>query len=162
MSLTHWKKFDNPDYLGAYSLLPNEEPIYTIKKITFDMVKSEGGKQEQCRIAHFHEDAKPMILNVTNCKIIASIYKTPYIENWIDKKIQVYATTTKYAGEVVECLRVRPILPKQDKPKLDQSYKGWEKALAAVKSGETTIEFLQNKYLIPDDCLLILKGIVNA
>jgi hypothetical protein len=46
-------------------------------------------------------------------KVIGS----PFIEDWKGKTITVYATTTKVAGEEVECLRVRPTLPKIDRSK---------------------------------------------
>lgn len=162
MALTHWKKYDNPDYLGAYSLQPGEEPVYTIKIVTYEAVTGEGGRKTECRIANFHENVKPMVLNRTNCKIIAKMYNTPFVEEWADKKIQIYATTTKLAGEEVECLRVKPKIPISKKPTLDESYKGWDAALSAVKNGEATIEFLKSKYIIPAKYLKILEGAANA
>ena len=50
---------------------------------------------------------KPMILNSTNSKTIAKLYG-PYIEDWQGKLITLFASTTKMAGETVECLRIRP------------------------------------------------------
>lgn len=160
--LTHWKKYDNPDYLGAYSLQPGEEPIYTIKRVTHEVVKGEGGKKDECRIAHFQEKAKPMILNATNCKIITRLYGTPFVEEWAGKRIQIYSTTTKLAGEEVECLRIRPTIPAANKPVLDQSYKGWGAALEAVKNGETSLQYLESKYTIPPDCKKIMMEAVKC
>ena len=31
----------------------------------------------------------------------------PYIEHWAGKRVQIYATTTKFGGDTVECLRIR-------------------------------------------------------
>ena len=45
------------------------------------------------------ENEKPMILNRTNCKTIAKLHGSPEVEDWVGKKIQIYATTTKVAGE---------------------------------------------------------------
>jgi hypothetical protein len=50
---------------------------------------------------------KPMILNKTNCKIIAKIHDTPYIEQWAGKSILIYAAKVKAFGEMVDALRVK-------------------------------------------------------
>ena len=73
-TLTHWKKLTNPNYLGAYSFSEGEEKILTIKEVKTELVKGEDGKDEQCTIAYFAENEKPMILNKTNCKIIQKLY----------------------------------------------------------------------------------------
>ena len=111
MSETHYKKLINPDYLGAYSLEPGQDMILTIKSVGKEMITGTGGKQEECIVCRWVEDQKPMILNVTNCKMIAKLLKTPYIEQWPGRMIQVGADLTKMGGEVVECLRVRNKLP---------------------------------------------------
>lgn len=148
-ALTHWKKLQNPDYLGAYSLQPGEEPIYTIRSVGLEMVSGTDGKKDECTVAHFAEKVKPMILNATNCKTITKMYGTPYIEDWVGKKIQIYSTTIKAFGEEVEALRIRPKPPTLQRPVMDESYKGWGDALAAVKAGETTVDYLKTKYLLP-------------
>ena len=56
-----------------------------------------------------------MILNVTNCKTIAKIYDSPYIEDWIGKYITVYSAKVKAFGETVEALRIRPKVPSMKK-----------------------------------------------
>lgn len=161
-NLTHWKKLQNPDYLGAYSLQPGEEPIYTIAKVGPEMVTGPDGKKDECTVAHFTEKAKPMVLNATNCKTIAKIYNTPFIEHWVGKKIQIYAAKVKAFGEDVEALRIRPKAPASSKPVMDTKYKGWNDALNAVKNGETTVEYLETKYTIPPDCKKIMMEAANA
>ena len=52
-----------------------------------------------------------MILNRTNCKTISKVCGSPYIEQWAGHRIQIYATTTRMAGETVECLRIRDKAP---------------------------------------------------
>ena len=111
MSETHWKKLINPDYLGAYSLDPGKDMILTIGQVRKEMITGTGGKQEQCTVCHWQEKQKPMILNVTNCKTISKLLKTPYIEQWTGHRIQIYASTTRMGGETVECLRIRDELP---------------------------------------------------
>lgn len=110
---THWKKLTNPNYLGAYSFEAGQDMILTIKSIAREMVTGADGKKDECTVAKFVESVKPMILNATNSKTITKIYGTPFIENWIGRKIQVFSTTVKVAGEPTEALRIRPIIPKQ-------------------------------------------------
>ena len=75
------------------------------------MVTGNGGKKEECTVAKL-KDMKPFILNRTNSKTITKLAGSPYIEDWEGLTITVYATTTSVAGEAVECLRVRPMLPR--------------------------------------------------
>ena len=121
MSKTHWKKLNNPDYLGAYALEPGQELIATMKVVGKEIVTGPDGKKEECTVIHFQEkDIKPMILNVTNAKTIQKIYKTPYIEEWAGRKIQIYADNVKAFGELVEALRIRSFIPKEEEPKKNE------------------------------------------
>ncbi len=108
--LTHWKKLVNPDYLGAYSLDGLAELNVEIDRVVREMVTGTGGKKEECTVAHL-KNQKPFIINRTNGKTITKVLKSPYVEEWVGKSITLYATTTKVAGEEVECLRVRPVAP---------------------------------------------------
>lgn len=110
-NLTHWKKEFNYDYLGSYSLLPNEERTLTIEETTKKKVKGADGKEQECFVAFFVENEKPMILNKTNCKVISKIYNSPYIENWKGVRITVYSANVKAFGETVDALRIKPINP---------------------------------------------------
>ena len=110
-TLTHWKKLTNPDYLGAYALEPGQELILTIKSVSNETVTGTDGKKETCSVMRFAENVKPMILNATNSKTITKLLKTPYIEKWAGRKIQIYVESVKAFGEVVDALRIRPFLP---------------------------------------------------
>ena len=116
--LTHWKKLTNPDYLGAYALNPNEDLVATIKEVKQADVVGMGGKKELKTVVVFEEKyIKPMVLNRTNAKTITKLFKNPYIEEWKGKKIQIYIEHDIQAfGEIVDGLRVRPYLPKEDNP----------------------------------------------
>lgn len=109
--LTHWKKLTNPDYLGAYALEPGQDLIVTIKSVANEVVTGADGKKETCLVMRFADDVKPMILNATNSKTITKLLKTPYIEEWTGRKIQIYTEKVKAFGEVVDALRIRPFLP---------------------------------------------------
>ena len=115
MSDTHWKKLINPDYLGAYSLDPGQDMVLTIRQVKKEMVTGADGTKEECIVCYWQEAQKPMILNVTNCKMISKLLKTPYIEHWAGHRIQIGAEMVSAFGEKVEALRVRKALPEESK-----------------------------------------------
>lgn len=107
---THWKKLVNPVYL-AFCDLTGDLNV-KIVSVGREMVKGQNGKQEECTVARL-DGQKPFIVNRTNAKVISRLLKSPYIEDWVGKTITLFQTYTSVAGEQVECLRVRPILPKE-------------------------------------------------
>ena len=111
MAKTHWKKLTNPDYLGAYALEDGKDVVLTINHVREEVVTGTGGKKDNCVVCHFAENVKPMILNATNMKTITILLGTPYIEDWSGKKIQIGIEKVKYAGDLVDALRVRKFLP---------------------------------------------------
>ena len=163
---THWKLRHNFNYLGAYSLPDGKDIILTIKELNPEKIKGTGGREEDGFVCHVAEPQKPMIMNKTNCKIIEKIYGTPYIEDWIGKKIQIYVQKgVKAFGEIVDALRIREQIPggksvekilaelymtKKDKMKVSdqrnaeriikeketESYDKLRKELNEIKSGE--------------------------
>lgn len=116
MEKTHWKKYNNPDYLGAYAFQPGEEKTVTIKEVRREMVFNPSGSgKEECTVAHFVEDVKPLILNVTNCKTISKVWGTPYIEDWAGRKITLKVKKISAFGEMVDAVRVSPDRPQEEK-----------------------------------------------
>lgn len=111
MTKTHWKKLHNPDYLGAYALEPGKDMVVTVKSVGDEMVTGADGKKEECMVMHFREAVRPMIVNVTNARTIERIYRTPYVEDWVGKPIQLYVAQVRAFGETVDALRIRPQAP---------------------------------------------------
>ena len=110
--MTHWKKLTNPDYLGSYALEPGQEIVVTIKSVANENVTGADGKKENCTVMHFVEDVKPLVLNATNSKTITKLFKTPYIEEWVGRNIQLYVQKgIKAFGDIVDAIRVRDFLP---------------------------------------------------
>ena len=117
MALTHWKKLDNPDYIGAYAFQPGEEKIVTIKQVKREIVTGAEGKKEECTVVHFVENEKPLILNATNGKQIQKIAGTGYIEQWVGVRIILTVQAVKAFGDVVDAVRVsKKKPPAQVKP----------------------------------------------
>ena len=145
MKKTHWKKLDNPNYLGAYSLMDGEvrEINATIEKVVVEEVKSERGS-ESCKVMYLRGH-KPMILNTTNSRTIEKIYDTPYIEDWAGKVITIYIAKIKIKGEMMDCLRIRNKKPVASKlPELIENTKDWENVLKALPN--YTIDVIKKKF----------------
>jgi hypothetical protein len=157
MEKTHWKKWTNPDYIGTYILSPGEEKTVKIKKVIREMVTGMNGKKEECTVAHL-ENEKPFILNRTNCKIIAKLYNSPYIEDWPGKLITIYAAKVNAFGEEVDGLRIRQNLPTPFKlPDLTPTHPKWGDVATAIQNG-FTIEQVKTKYAVsPDNEKLLLE-----
>lgn len=110
---THWRQLINLSYIGSYSL-DGKDLTVKILSVKQEMVTGDGGKKEMCMVAQL-EGQKPFIINRTNAKTISKLYNSAYIEDWCGKLITLYSTTTKVAGETVECLRIRTALPQVTK-----------------------------------------------
>ena len=109
---THWRNLTDLEHLRAECFAPKEKKVLTIKEVKQEEIKSSNGQVDVKPVAYFKENVLPMVLNVTNCKTIEKLYGTGNIYDWIGKKIQIFATKTKVAGEMVPCLRVEEIIPK--------------------------------------------------
>lgn len=113
----HWRNLTDCDHLRAELFAPKEKKVLTIKDIKREQLTSQNGAVEEKPVAYFEEGALPMVLNVTNCKMIEKLYGTGNIYEWIGKKIQVVATKTKVAGELVPCLRIENVVPATNEAK---------------------------------------------
>ena len=110
MNKTHWKKLTNPNYLGSWSFQPGEEKTVTIKEVKQEIVKNQNGSEE-CTIAYFDEDVKPLILNKTNAEMITKVWGTPFIEDWGGCKIKLKVKKVSAFGEMTDAVRVSPERP---------------------------------------------------
>lgn len=111
----HWKEILPGEYLGAYSL-KDQDMVVTIKSAGPEIITGTNGKKERCLVIHFHENILNMVCNKTNAKIISKVVGSSLVEDWKDKKITLYPTTTRFGGEITECIRVRETAPKQAPP----------------------------------------------
>ena len=143
----HWKKVFNSDYLGSCDLDNGKDLKAVIKSVTVRTVKNTDGKEQERNVATFTDPAlKPMILNVTNCKIIKKFTKSKYIDDWNNMPVQIYVKDDIRAfGDITEGLRIREIQPKMDKPKLTPELQAWPKAIEFLQ-GTGTIDQVKAKY----------------
>ncbi len=111
--MTHWKEFEDLPYIGFYSVADGKEIVATIKSIVKEKVVGVGGTKKMCRVCHFEENIKPMILNSSHCKVLTRITGTWDIEQWVGYKIQIYGDPkVKFAGETTGGLKIREKLVK--------------------------------------------------
>lgn len=100
------------EHIGAWDL-QGRDRVVTISKVEAKELVSNRGKNKR-PIVFFEGAEKSFVCNKTNGKIIASMYGNK-TEDWAGKRVTLYATTTSAGGETVDCIRVRPTQPKDDK-----------------------------------------------
>ena len=151
MEKTHWKKVFNSDYLGAADLDNGKDLKAVIKSVSVQEVKGSDGSKKNCNVATFTDpNLKPMILNVTNCKLVKKFANSVFINDWNNIPVQIYVKDDiKAFGEVTEGLRLRPAQPAMEKPKLTPDIPAWGKAIEFLK-GTGTMEGIKTKYNISE------------
>ena len=110
----HWKKVvSDPVYIGEADFEPGEEKVLTIASINSkETIVTNEGKSTKA-VVHWAEKEKSMILNVARAKAIQKVTGTPYMDEWIGKKVQLYIDNkVKAFGEIVSAVRVRPFAPR--------------------------------------------------
>jgi hypothetical protein len=99
------------EYLFAYDLGGQDRTV-TIDRVVGGELTGTGGKKSKKPLCYFREvkSGKPLALNATNGKAIAAMYGND-TDEWIGKRVTMFATQTQMGGETVECIRIRPVIP---------------------------------------------------
>jgi len=142
-TLTHWKKLRDPNYIGSWDIEQGKELVVTLVSVAKELVTGPDGKKEHCTVAKL-KDHKPFILNATNAKTIAKVCGSPFIEQWVNKRITLYVTQIKAFGENVDAIRIRATAP--ELPTLNESHPKWQSAKQSLKDGTVTIEKIKANY----------------
>ncbi len=120
MRKTHWREIKQTDYLGGHDLADGKggfrDITVTIKRALKRQVSDIHGDTTDELVLEFADTTKPMIMNVTNSRVLAKLLKTSYIEDWAGKEIQIGTERVKAFGEMHDALRIRPYLPKKQAP----------------------------------------------
>jgi hypothetical protein len=143
--LTHWKKLQNPLYLGSYDFQPGEERIVTVKDVKREMVKGQEGTEEHT-IVYFTEGYKPMIMNATNSKMLTKLSESPYVEKWIGTSFKLVTVKIKAFGEFIDALRIKSEKVVKTLPDLILDSPNFIKVKDAITNGKATIEQVETKY----------------
>lgn len=118
--MAHYKTmFDDSDMLFAHDL-GGKEIVVQIARVYGDVITGEKGRKSKKPFVEFQGKKKRLALNRTNAKTVARMYGSD-TSAWEGKLIALYPTTTEFGGETVECIRIRPQIPKQSasQPKAD-------------------------------------------
>lgn len=105
-----YQKTLDKTYLGHWDVPEDGDLVLTIDHFEKNEVKNNTGSAEKKHICYFRE-SKPMIVNKTNLKSIASVLGSDKFEDWEGQKIALYSADVKQA-ESGKGLRVRPYRPK--------------------------------------------------
>ena len=101
-------------------------------------------------VAYFVENVKPMILNVTNSKVIVKLAGSEFIEKWKGLKVQIFVAKVKVAKQQVDALRIRDFHPKTELPELLPETETWENAIEHMVSNGVTIDQVEKKYKLSE------------
>ena len=110
---THWKAMTDRAFIYAFDLGGKDVHV-KISRVEPGELTAAGGRKSKKPLVYFEGKEKPLALNSTNAKTIATLYGN-YVEKWIGNWITLYPSTTEMAGETMECIRIRPVAPKEPK-----------------------------------------------
>ncbi len=113
--MSDYRAMFDRDYIGAWDLGTKDVTV-VIAKVAAGELTAPGGRKTKKPVVHFNGKEKGLALNKTNAKTIAAMYGNDTTE-WVGKAIAMYATTTTFGNETVECIRVRPTAPTNGKGK---------------------------------------------
>jgi hypothetical protein len=107
------------EYLAAADL-QGKDVTLTISRLVQEALRTDKGDEDKWLIyfAEMEERSrrdkkklnKRMVLNKTNAKTIAKLYGLE-TNDWIGKRITLFATTCQAFGETVDCIRIRESAP---------------------------------------------------
>jgi hypothetical protein len=100
------------NYVKASDLKGNQ-CVVTIDRVEFEPV---GRDKEMKAVVYFAGRTKGMVLNKTNAKKIIEISGSPQTEEWVGVQVAIYPTETEYAGDTVECIRVKAAPARRQQP----------------------------------------------
>ena len=157
---THYRKAFNSPYLSSADIVG--DTVLTIEKVSLESDQTKKTK-DNFNTAYFVEKEirtgevlKPMILNATNSKMLASITGTPYINDWRNIRITVYVDhNVKMMGSTVEGLRLRPA---PERKKITPENKGlWKNAKNAYLRDGNFDAVLARADISQENQLLIIR-----
>ena len=107
----HWRKTTNPNYIGSWDFDDGKDMIVQIKDVKQEMIQNQQGGKEEKLVMYFENGVKPLIMNKTNMAATEKATGTPFIDEWVGHKLQLYVTTVSAFGEVTMAVRVRDFAP---------------------------------------------------
>jgi hypothetical protein len=115
-SKTHFRKAFNSPYLSSADIV--EPTVLVIKHVSLEKDRTNKTK-DFFNTAFFAEKElrdgeklKPMILNATNSKTMRDLCASPYINDWLDVRVEIYVDHgIRFGRDTVDGLRIREAKP---------------------------------------------------
>lgn len=148
--MTHWRTFYPSKYLGSEDLHEAgvSELNVLIEKVQLEIITGADNRKDNKGVMYL-KGLKPMIVNVTNCKMIAKVLGTAEVEEWGGKSVIVYIEKINYRGDIVDALRIKPTAPAPAVlPELTEAHARYVGALTAMQNGSVTIEQIEANYTL--------------
>lgn len=116
--MAHWKKMMDKNLLGAWDLDGRDVTVTIVEVVGGKL--SNGTKENKKPVATVASATgrvieKKLALNATNCKTIEALAGSPDVEKWKGLRITLWPTTTTFGGQTVECIRIRPYHPNDER-----------------------------------------------
>lgn len=107
----HWRQSFDGNYLGEWNLYDGDKGRHKIvslkiEKVTNEEVVSVGGKRDKALVLRFVGKRLPMIVTVTNGKILASQFGTLDPSRWVGREFKLGTEQKKVKGVMAHVLRV--------------------------------------------------------
>lgn len=144
---THYRKGDKSDYLMSWDI-EGETKATIIKVVRKDA--DIRGKKSNVRLAYFKENFKPMVINVTNGRVIEKALGTYYIQDWHDISLPVIL----YVEENLKChfadrgLRIRAV----ELTELKKGTKEYNSIVTYIRAGNDFTK-VKEKYNVTDQMI---------
>lgn len=107
--MVDFRKLFDKEHLGSWDL-DGRDVTVTIERVIQGKAKNKDGETKKPLIK-FRGKEKGLLCNMTNGRTIAAMYGTD-VSEWAGKRVTLYPTTTSVSGQTVDCIRVRPGIPK--------------------------------------------------
>ena len=110
----HWKAELPANYFGVQHLVDGKDVIVKIADVKTETVRNQSGSEDKL-VIYFDGDVKPnkWIVNKTNAQRIEHVIGSPYIDEWVGKKIQLYSEIVTAFGKTGPAIRVREFAPRE-------------------------------------------------
>lgn len=103
------------DYISAADLHGKDVHL-TISRVIVDELRTERGTERKPVVMFRETDAKrdrggtgpfKLVLNRTNAKAVVKALGTSETEEWVGRRVTLFATTCMAFGQTVDCVRIR-------------------------------------------------------
>ena len=104
-----WRSMYDRNYIAAFDL-NGKDVTLEIEKVEGVTLTSQKGTNKK-PVVRFKGAEKGFVLNKTNGRVISRLFGNDTAQ-WVGKSITLYPSTVEAGGETMDCIRVRPSVPK--------------------------------------------------